>query len=226
MNRQRAFLCNPEWIDFPWKTDVEVAQHPLHSMLDIALKVLPQIEKQDMPRKWKLACLKARLNKIRAIVHELEDWEDRLRSRHDGRIYNEVPSTWGGAYRHRFAFPDFRTAVAFAMYTAVRIHVASLLASVSEEILSREPTAEVHPSSHTLDALRWSRLACQSLEYFDTGLPKVAGRIVTLWPLETAWELFCRLQREASVEISQEIAWCRSVAAKYATLGIPPFQWR
>lgn len=226
MNRQKAFLCNPEWTDFPWKKDVEVAQRPVHSMLDIALTVLPHIVKQDMPRKWKLTCLKARLNKTWAILHELEDWEDRLRSQNDGVMYNEVPSTWGGAYRHRFEFPGPSTAVAFAMYAAVRVHVACLLASVSEEILSREPTANVHPSSCTLEALRWSRLACQSLEYFDTGLPKVAGRIVTLWPLETAWEFFGRLQREDSVDVSQEIAWCRSAAAKYATLGIPPFQWR
>ena len=224
MNRQRAFLSNPEWTDFPWKKDVELAQHPLHSMLDIALKELPEIVKQDMPKKWKVTCLKDRLDKAWTIVEELDEWERRLRSQ--GVPYTKVLSTWGGVYEYRLDFAGTSTAIAFAMYTAVRIHVAALIANISDEVLLRVPTADVHPTSAVLEALRWSRLACQSLEYFHTGVPKVAGRIVTLWPLETAWELFARLHAEGSVDVSQEIAWCQSTAERHASLGIPPFQWR
>ncbi len=226
MNRQRAFLSNPEWTDFPWKKDVALALHPLHSMLGIALTILPDIVKQDMPKKWKLACLEERLDKAWTIVEDLDEWERQLRSRCHAALYTKVLSTWGGVYEHRLEFPGTSTAIAFAMYTAVRIHVAALIANISDEILLRAPAADVHPSSAILEALRWSRLACQSLEYFHTGEPKVAGRIVTLWPLETAWELFGRLQMEGSVDVSREIEWCRSAAERHASLGIPPLQWR
>ncbi|EXJ64401.1 hypothetical protein A1O7_00737 [Cladophialophora yegresii CBS 114405] len=163
-------------------------------MLDIALKILPEIVKQDMPKKWKIACLEERLDKAWTVVEELDEWESELRLRHHGVLYVKAPSAWEGVYEHRLDFPGTSAAIAFAMYTAVRIHVATLIANVSDEMLSRAP--------------------------------KVAGRIVTLWPLETAWELFGRVHMESTVDVSQEMAWCRSMAERHASLGIPPFQWR
>lgn len=226
INRQRTFLSNPEWIDFPWKKDLKLAQHPLHSMLDIALKVLPEIIKQDMPKKWKLGQLKERLQRSWQIVEELEEWERRLHSQHHGALYTEVPSTWGELYERRLDFSVTSSAVGFTMYTAVRIHVADLIANISEEILTLEPAADVRPSTALLGALQWSRLACRCLEFFYSGKPKYTGRIVTLWPLETAWEFFTRLQAEGFVDVDREIAWCRSAAERHVALGIPPFQWR
>jgi hypothetical protein len=226
MNRQRAFLSNSEWVDFNWKTEVNHSQHPLNSMLDIALKILPEIVNQDMPKKWKISGLKERLAKAWIVVEELDKWERELQSRYHGLLCNKVLSSWGGLYEYRFEFPGTSTATAFAMYTAVRIHVADLIATISEELLSRIPTANVQPSSAVLESLRWARLACQSLEYFHTGVPKVAGRTMTLWPLETAWELFSRLKLQGVEDLSQEIAWCRSTAERHAARGIPPFRWR
>jgi hypothetical protein len=195
-------------------------------MLDIALKILPEIVKQDMPKRWRITCLKERLDKAWRVVEELDEWEGQLRSRHHGILYVKTPSAWGGVYEHRLDFPGTSTAIAFAMYTAVRVHVAALVATISDEMLSRAPTSDIDPGSAVLEALQWSRLACQSLEYVHTGAPQVAGRIVTLWPLETAWEFFSRVHMEGSVDVSHELAWCRSVAERHASLGIPPFQWR
>ncbi|EXJ70217.1 uncharacterized protein A1O5_06285 [Cladophialophora psammophila CBS 110553] len=226
MNRQKAFLCDPEWTDFPWKKDLELARHPLHSMLDIALKALPEIAKQEIPKSWTVSCLRERLEKACAIVAELNEWERQLRSQHRGALYTEVPATWEGIYKRRLEFPSISIAITFAMYTAARIHVATLVADVSDEIIWRVPTADIHSSSAVREALQWARLACQSLEYFRTDRSKAAGRIVTLWPLETAWELFVRVEAEGSVDVSQEIAWCRSAAEQQANLGIPPFKWR
>ncbi|KIW88691.1 uncharacterized protein Z519_10737 [Cladophialophora bantiana CBS 173.52] len=226
MNRQKAFLCDPEWTNFPWKKDLELARHPLHSMLDIALKALPEIAKQEMPKSWTVSCLRERLEKACTIVAELNEWERQLRFQHRGVLYTEVPATWEGVYKRRLDFPNISIAITFAMYAAARIHVATLVADVSDEIIWRVPTADIHSTSAVWEALRWARLACQSLEYFRTDQPKAAGRIVTLWPLETAWELFARVAAGGSVDVSQEIAWCRSAAEQHANLGIPPFKWR
>ncbi|KAK5223584.1 hypothetical protein LTR72_004970 [Exophiala xenobiotica] len=226
MNRQRAFLSSPEWIDFPWKKDLELAQHPLHTMLDIAFKLLPEIVKQDMPKKWKLSCLQARLQRAWAVLDELHEWERKLRSQHSGVVYTKRPAIWNGLHDDCLEFPLLSTGVAFSMYTAVRLHVAVLIAAVSEDILVREPNAEVHPELAVAEALRWSMLACQCLEYFHTGRLKLAGRIVTLWPLETAWEFFVRAQAERSMNLSKEAAWCRSTAERLSKMGIPPLQWR
>ncbi|KAL6240789.1 hypothetical protein RBB50_012353 [Rhinocladiella similis] len=226
MNRQRAFLSNPEWIEFPWKKDLELAQHPLHTMLDIALKILPEIVKQDMPKKWTLSCLWERLERARGVAYELAKWEDILRSQHEGVLYKRRPATWGGLDDYCFEFPLLSSGIAFSMYTAVRVHVAALIAAVVHDILIREPTADVEREPAVLEALRWSRTACQCLEFFHTGKVKFAGRIVTLWPLETAWEFFMKSQAEGVLNLSKEVAWCRGMAEKLSNMGIPPFQWR
>ncbi|KAI1610438.1 hypothetical protein EDD36DRAFT_326137 [Exophiala viscosa] len=226
MHRQRAFLSSPEWIDFPWKKDLELAQHPLHSVLDIALKILPEIVKQDMPKKWKLSSLEERLQEAWATVEELDEWEFKLRSEHQGVIYQERSASWEGLADYCFEFELLSTAIAFSIYAAVRIHVAALIARISKDILSRDPSADVYPESAVLEALRWSRVACQCLEFFHTGDMKFTGRIVTLWPLETAWEFFAQTQIEHLMDVSTELAWCRSTAEKLTKMGIPPFQWR
>lgn len=226
MNRQSAFLSSPEWVEFPWKEDLDLAQHPLHTMLDIALKILPEIVKQDMPKRWKLSCLQERLQRARAVLDELHEWERKLRSQHSGVLYTKRSAIWDGLHDYCLEFPLLSTGVAFSMYTAVRIHVAALIAAVSDDILVHEPTAEVYAELAVVEALRWSRLACQCLEYFHTGRLKVAGRIVSLWPLETAWEFFVRAQAERSMNLSKEAAWCRSTAERLSNMGIPPLQWR
>jgi hypothetical protein len=226
MNRQRVFLSNPEWIDFSWKTDHAMAQYPLNTMLDIAFKALPEILEQDAPKGWTLGVLEGRLERAKTIVDRLNEWERDLRSQHHGVLFVKQRSEWGDPYEHCLDFPLLSLGIAFAMYTAVRIHVAVLIARLSTEIFSRDANTNILPGSAVLEALRWSRLACQCLEFFHSGNAKFAGRIVTLWPLDTAWEFFSQVQMEAGIDASRELAWCRSTAARLASRGIPPFKWR
>ncbi|OAP57511.1 hypothetical protein AYL99_08249 [Fonsecaea erecta] len=226
MNRQTSFLSESRWIDFPGKKEVEPAQRPLQSMLDVALKVLPVIVEQDTLKSWSLPRLRERYETVCTIVAELESWRSQLQSQHHEPLHTKVIASWEGVYEHRLDFPDSSIAVAFTMYTAVRIQVARLVTDISDEIISRAPTTDIDRNSTVLEALRWAHLACESLEYFHTGETKTAGRIATLWPLEMAWRLFTQLEEEGSMDVSQEIAWCRSAAERYAKLGIPPFQWR
>lgn len=226
MNRQSAFLSNPEWIDFPNKDDFGLAQIPLNSLFDVALKILPEIVKQDMAKKWKLSCLKERLERATKVSEELDAWERRLRSQNQGGLYTKTPATWGGLHDLAFEFITPSVAVAFAMYTAVRIHVASVIANVAETVVSLGAEASVDPSMAVQQALRWCRIACQCLEFFHTSHSEFRGRVITLWPLETAWELFSRLHSEGSIDMSRETTWCRSAAERLALVGIPPYQWR
>lgn len=226
MDRQIAFLSNPEWIEVSRTKDIGFARQPLHSMLDIALKILPELVKQDTGEKCKRAVLKERLQKAWDAVAELDGWERCLRSQHRGDLYTKRRALWEGMDEYAFDFTSISSAIAFTMYTAVRIHVASLIASVSDDLNLREPHTDVQPQAAVLEAFRWSRIACQCLEFFHTGKPKASGRIITLWPLETAWELFSRLQADKSIEVSKEMAWCRRTAERLSSTGIPPFQWR
>jgi len=226
MDLQMAFLSDPEWIQVRWEKDLEAAQRPLHTMLDIALNILPEIVKQGMTKKWKSSTLRERLQKAWKAAAELDSWERCLRSQHRSGLYTKRRALWEGLEETAFDFTSSCSAIAFTMYTAVRIHVATLIASVSDDLLSREPQMDVRPQAAMLEAFRWSRIACQCLEFFHTGKPKISGRIVTLWPLDTAWELFSRLEADKSVQASKEMAWCQRAAERLSSTGVPPFRWR
>lgn len=226
MNRQSTFLSKSEWIDFPFRRNSNTACDPLQSLVDIALGILPDIVKQDMAMKCNLSLLVERLQRATEVVADLDTWEQRLRKRHQSALYVERPAIWGGLHDLAFEFVVPSSAIAFTMYTALRIHVASFMACVSEEIYSLKHEAGVDPSMAVQQALHWSRIACQCVESFHISSSNSGGRIVSLWPLETAWELFSRLGTEKSMEMSKETAWCRSVAERLSLVGIPPYQWR
>lgn len=226
MNRQSTFLSNPEWIDFPFRRNNNTACDPLQSLVDIALGILPDIVKQDIAMKCNLSLLVERLQRATEVVADLDTWEQRLRRQHQSALYVERPAIWGGLHDLAFEFVVPSSAIAFTMYTALRIHVASFMASVSEEIYSLKHEAGVDPSKAVQQALHWSRIACQCVEFFHISSSISGGRIASLWPLETAWELFSRLGTEKSMDMSKETAWCRSVAEGLSLVGIPPYQWR
>ena len=43
MHGRSLFLADPRWIDMPWKDEISMSLHPLHKMLDIAFRFLPEI---------------------------------------------------------------------------------------------------------------------------------------------------------------------------------------
>ena len=226
MNRHTTFLSSSEWMKFPFRGAKSTAFDPLQSLVDIALSILPDIVKQDVATKINLPLLSEKLQRAMEVMAELDSWERRLRKRHQSALYVEIPAIWQGLHDLTFEFVVPSAAIAFAMYTALRIHVASFMATVSEEIHSLKHEAWVDPNMAVQQALYWCHIACQCVESFHVTAADSGGRIVSLWPLETAWELFSRLGTEKSMDMSKETAWCRSVAERLALLGIPPYRWR
>ena len=47
MHGHAKFLSEPEWINPSWKHEVEMARHPLHTMLDIALNLMPEMSRHN-----------------------------------------------------------------------------------------------------------------------------------------------------------------------------------
>ena len=66
------FLADPQWISPSWKHEVEISRHPLHSMLDVALKLVPEMSRHTSHGIWRLSHLKERLLRLRTITSQLK----------------------------------------------------------------------------------------------------------------------------------------------------------
>lgn len=228
MHGHAFFLGDPEWINPSWKHEVEISGHPLHTMLDIAFKMVPEFGVHNEGQILPLAELRNRLYRLRTIGSELDEWEQRLKTKLGGRLYNKMDAAWIGLYDYAFDFANLSTGIAFAMYTGSRIKLAAVTKEVMLELAAQDPRAAIDVGEAVWAGLKWARQALQSLEYFHTGRPKATGKIVTFFPLDAAWAFISEVHAEGRINLIKEQQWCLSTAHRLTSIEpeYPLFGWR
>jgi hypothetical protein len=226
MYGQDTFLSQPEWISPPWKNEVPISQHPLHTLLDIAYQLVPEVSKARQNRVWSMSDLKRRLRNLREISKQLDAWEDGLNQRHHGMPFCLKVAEWRGLHEQAFDFAGLPTGIAYSMYTGVRIKTTCVLNRVMGDILAADGLANVDTTSPILEGLKWSRMALQCLEYFHTGSPKATGYIAMLFPLDAAWEYLSCIELNVQTDVSKERDFCFATAQRLSEMKIPVFGWR
>ncbi len=226
MHGHAQFLADPEWITPSWQHEVEMSRHPLHTMLDVAFKVVPEMTRHRSRQIWRLAESKECLQRLRIIASQLDDWERKVRSGQGGSLYSRKDAVWTGLYDYAFDFASLSVAIAYAMYTGVRIKLACLIRQVMLELVAQDPGASVDPKEAMWEGLGWARQALQSLEYFHTGRPKACGKIVTLFPLEASWSFISDVHTEGGIDTIDERQWCLATAHRLSSKDFGVFRWR
>ena len=223
---QETFLSRTEWIDPPWKREVPVSQHPLHTLLDIAYEAVPEIAKARLNRRGEMSDLKERLRRLDDISSRLDGWESAVNLTHRGMLFRQKDAEWKGLHEHALEFANLACGIAYAMYTGVRIKIACMMSRVMSDILGTGGLATVDTTGPVFEGLRWSRVALQCLEYFHTGAPKAIGYISTLFPLDAAWEYLSCIEVNVQTDVSQERDFCLATAQRLSEMKIPVFCWR
>ena len=226
MHGHAMFLADAEWINPSWKHQIEVSRHPLHTMLDVAFKLVPEMDKHNRQHIWRLSDMQERLRLLRTITSQLDSWELNLSAKHGGRLYSKKDAAWTGLYDYAFEFSNLSVGIAFAMYTGVRIQLAWMTKQIMLDIIAQQPGASIDVAELVWDGLKWSRQALQSLEYFHTGRPKACGKIVTLFPLEAAWSFISDVHAQGRIDMIEERQWCLATAHRLASMDFVVFRWR
>jgi hypothetical protein len=228
MHGHATFLADPEWTNPKWKNEVELAFHPLHTMLDVGFKLVPELHSSPGQQVSVLNEAYEKVQRLRALGTELDAWERNLKIKQGGRLYNKRDATWSGLYDYAFDFVSLSVGIAFAMYTGVRIKLAWTIKETIHTILTQDPNAAVDTGEAVWEGLKWARQALQSIEFFHTGRPKASGKIVTLFPLDVAWGFISEIHAESRIDLTDEKQWCLSTAHRLAASDpeYPVFRWR
>ncbi|KPI43703.1 uncharacterized protein AB675_6252 [Cyphellophora attinorum] len=134
-----------------------MSRHPLHQMLDIAFKLLPELveyqgylspsrKSASPPAKWatketqsriqhlqkveEQQSARERLRRLRAIASELDHWEADFRVQQQqryGGLHHRQEAEWAGLYEYSFGFTSLPAATAYTMYAAIRIRLAEAI---------------------------------------------------------------------------------------------------
>jgi hypothetical protein len=222
-----TFLSDPQWRDLPWKDEMSMSQHPLHTMLDVGLRLLPEIVQEHSPRSWRIFDLRSRLQRLQGIATELDAWERDFRAQQSGGLHIRKEAEWPGLYDYAFDFASLPSATAYTMYCGIRIKLSTAMHATQKDLAVHDQrVTSVHRAETLLQGLRWARQAFQSLEYFHTGPMKDCGWLVTLFAFDAAWEYVLRPELLMHVDLSTEREWSITAAQRFASLEVPVFAWR
>jgi hypothetical protein len=228
LDRRSTFLARPEWIDHPWRDKGSEVDNndALHSLLDIGYQIPNQLEFYDNSVTRSPGALRRQMKKLNKIASSLNNWKLDLLEEHSSNIYSTQPAVWGGLHTEIMNFHNDTIANCFTLYAALRVALFSLVRQLAEDLKDEDESSWPVLRGAIGESFKWSRIACQCLEfYFATGRI-VMGKIYCLLAFDCAWATFIELKEKHQMDMEHELLFCKSAADKLATDGLPLFKLR
>jgi len=226
LERQGSFLGRPEWNSFPWREGDPRFNHPRDTLLDIAYQVPIQIEAYDKTPNRTPNLNRRQLRKLNGLVAQLNEWKTDLFQNYSAQIYTTEAAAWQGLHSEYIKFRDDGVAAAFTIYTGVRIELFALVRQLAEDLKGDDESALLILRGAIEEGFKWSRIACQCLEYFFTRERRVMGKVSCLFPFDSAWGTFAELSTKYDQNMSLELRWCQTTAERIEAIGLPVFRIR
>ncbi|KAE8454600.1 hypothetical protein EG329_000223 [Mollisiaceae sp. DMI_Dod_QoI] len=225
LHRRGSFLSREEWTKLAWR-DGDPFNHPMHTLLDIGLQVPSEMEHYDKNPGRRAGALRRQLKKLDDLALELNQWRLDLFARYPSSMHSTEAASWTGLHSEVIQFSNDIVAASFTVFTGVRVALFSLVRQLAEELKDEDESA-IPLLKHSVDeSFKWSRIACQCLEYFFARDPKVAGKVLCLFPFDTAWSAFLELGEKYDRDMTNELRWCQSAAERIEATGLPVFKVR
>ena len=229
--RRAHFLAQRRWIDLAWRRDNVLSNDHMQTMLDIAFQIPGDVQDYDESRGQSPEDLRARIQRLRELALRLDEWKADMDMSCMSWPYRMKPATWPGVYTEAIKFEDLTVAMPFTSSCGVRVHLFDLVRQIAEDLSQYE---ECHDSAQLIvqaaisECLKWSRTACQCMEFFQVQKSKfkIVGRLISLFPFDAAWGSFSRFSRTYGMDLQREMRWCQGVARKYDACGLPVLCWR
>jgi hypothetical protein len=226
LERRGSFLSRPEWINFPWRDSVPRFNRLEDTLLDIAVQIPVQMELYDKTPNRTPAFNRRQLRKLNRIVAQLNQWKTDLFEKYSDSIYTTEAAAWEGLHSEYIKFRDDTVAAAFTLYAGIRIELFTFARRLAHDLQPHDSSAPLILKGAMQEGFKWSRIACQCLEYFFTRERRVMGKVSCLFPFDCAWGTFAELQEVGGADMRIELRWCQGTAERIRGTGLPVFRER
>ncbi|KUJ09400.1 uncharacterized protein LY89DRAFT_676194 [Mollisia scopiformis] len=225
LHRRGSFLAREEWINLEWRGG-DLGNCPIHTLLDIGLQVPSEMEHYDKNPNRRPGALRRQLKKLNDLASELNQWKVDVFSRYTSAMYTAEPASWTGLHSEAIHFTNDIVASSFTVYTGIRVALFSLVRQLAEDLKAEDESAIPVLTYSIEESFKWSRIACQCTEYFFAREPNVAGKVLCLFPFDTAWSTFVELGENYDRDMTNELRWCQGAAERIEATGLPVFKVR
>ena len=219
VSRRGSFLAQPEWIHFPWRKQHELANHPFHTLMDVAFQIPTQMEKFDSTSKVP-EILRTQLQELDRIALQLQDWETASFETFPS-IYTDETAVWDGLHDSAFEFVNADIACGYTFFAGVKTALCGLSRDIIEELSTQGGSEKELLHDVVQESLKWSRIVFQCLEYFFARNRKVTAKLSCLFPFDVAWETVQVLGKKYEMGVSRELLWCEATAKRLEDTGLP-----
>jgi hypothetical protein len=226
LERRGSFLSRPEWINFPWRVSDPRFNRLRDTLLDIAVQIPVQMELYDKTPNRTPNWNRRQLRKLNRIVAQLNQWKTDLFEKYSDSIYTTEAAAWAGLHSEYIKFRDDTVAAAFTLYAGIRIELFTLVRQLAADLKPQDSSATLILKGAIQEGFKWSRIACQCLEYFFTRERRVMGKVDCLFPFDCAWGTFVELQEVVGADMRIELRWCQGTAERIEGMGLPVFRVR
>lgn len=223
LHRKCSFLTRSEWIELEWR-DCDLFNSPMHMLMDIGLQIPPEMVFYDRKPNQAPGALRRQLKKLNELAQELNEWRIDLFSKCPSSMYTAKPASWTGLHSDAIHFTNNIVAMSFTVYSGVRVALFSLVRQLAEDLKPDDETAIPVLKYSIEESFKWSRIACQCLEFFFSRDEKAAGRVLGLFPFDVAWSTFVELGENYDRNMTDELRWCQDAAKRIEATGLPVFK--
>jgi hypothetical protein len=229
--RKASFLAQPEWIDRGWNMDNALSNGRMQTMLDIAYQIPTEMQDYDESCSKSPEDLRNRIQRLRGLALQLDKWKVDMDLTCIAAPCLFKAATWPAFFTEAIDFEDLTVAMPFTTWCGVRVHLFDLIRQIAEDLSQYDKchdSAQLIVQAAISECLKWSRTACQCMEFFQAqkGKFKIVGRLVSLFSFDAAWDTFSRFSRTYSIDLEREVFWCRNTARRYDACGLPVLCWR
>jgi hypothetical protein len=231
MQRKTPFLAMPEWIGLAWRTDNVLFNDHMPAMLDIAYQIPREMQDYDESCSKSPANLRERISRLRQLALQLDEWKVDMEMSCISAPYRTKVATWPGFFTETLNFEDLTVALPFTTFCGVRVHLFDLIRQIAEDLSKHDEcynSAQLIVHVAVSECLKWSRIACQCMEFFQVQKSKfkIVGRLISLFPFDAAWDTFSRFSRTYGMDLHREVRWCQNMAKRYEAGGLSVLCWR
>jgi hypothetical protein len=226
LQRRNSFLSRSDWIKFPWRDSDPHFNRPRDTLLDIAVQIPVQMELYEKTPNRTPGLNRRLLRRLNKIVAQLNQWKDDLFEKYSNEIYTTEAAAWDGLHSKYIKFRDDTVAEAFTLYAGIRIELFTLVRHLAHHLQPADDSALLILKGAIREGFKWSRIACQCLEYFFTRERRVMGKVNCLFPFDCAWGTFVELQEVVGADMRIELRWCQVTCERIRGTGLPVFRER